>query len=492
MLTEHPTDDFLRAGWLDRHAGNWLLLVVAVALGIGVGAAAGITPSLGIVAVGASVVGLLVLRRPSFGGYLLVALVPVVSGFRRGFPVSELRLAELLILYIGSLILFTANRWQAMRWTAVDWLLLAWAAAWSVVGAVNTIGLHQTLDIRTVEGLIGPFQFVVLYRSVLTALPLHDQRRRAIRLFLWASVPVSLLALAQQFRIEPVQRAIEDITGGDVFNTYAYNYFQRATGPFPHWTPLAGYLTIVLLVGFALLLEGRGPLSKRELIVILLLASCGMVLTAELSATGGTIVGVLILGVWYRRLAQAARTLVAASISLVFFFGSYINSRLDTQFGTSAGSSRKSFVPQTIHFRIEVWTQQYFPAIGQRPLTGWGLNLPGTIRWPFTESQYVTLLMEGGVIVLLAYLALMWALYLRGRSVGSRSVPTDFPENRALGRSLTVIVVVLAAMNVVFPYFTAGGLPEPFWVVAGLVAAGMRKLDPHGNTRDRLAAVANR
>ena len=463
----------LTSGWLAHHTGNgWLGLAVigsAIAAGIGLG----LRPIYGLAAAAAIVVGLVVLARPAAGGYILVGVVPIVSGLKRGFPVPGVRLAEALIASIGLVILLTASHRQTVKWRVADWLLLTWATLWCGVGGFDVVVLHQHLDTRTVEQLAGPFQFVLLYRAVVTALPLKTQRQRGLGLFLLASVPVSLLAIAQQFHVAAIQRTIARATGGDVFNTYSYHYFARATGPFPHWTPLAGYLFIVLVTGFALLLEGEGPLHRRQLVLVLTLAAAGLVLTAELSAMGGTVISLLVLGAWYGRLGRAVRWLLVGSIGMLATFSAYLKGRFRTQFGTNVGSTRKSWVPQSLDYRWQVWTRQYIPVIKQRPLTGWGPRFPLTISWPFTESQYITLLMDGGVVVLIAYVAMMIALYIHAIGVARMDGEQD-TDRHALARALAVIIVVLMAMNTIFPYFTAGGLPEPFWVVAALVMGALR------------------
>jgi len=40
----------------------------------------------------------------------------------------------------------------------------------------------------------------------------------------------------------------------------------------------------------------------------------------------------------------------------------------------------------------------------------------------------------------------------------------------ALGNAMAALVVVLVPMNVIYPYMTSGGLPEPLFVVAGIAA----------------------
>jgi len=459
------------AGWLQRRPTWFLVLAVTIAGSTVVGASAPRRPSMAVALAISVAGGVAVLRRPSLGAYALVGLVPITSGLRRGFPIPNLRLSEAMVFGIGLTVLAAADRTLLPRWRSVDWLLFAWASSWLAMGLLNISLLHQQLTLSSFEVMAGPFQFVLLYRAVVVGLPGPVQRRCALAILLWSSVPVSVLALLQQVRFGPVQRLIANITGGDVFNSYAYHFFARATGPFNHWTPLAGYLFIILMVGAVLLLEDRSPMARSRLAAILLLAAVGLVLSAELSAISCAVVGGLILGARYGRLANMGRWMFLGAAIIAVTFGSYLGSRLDTQFYRATGDSRSSLVPQTIQYRTEVWTQQYFPAIAERPLTGWGPDLPSRITWTFTESQYVTLLMEGGIVVLGTYGGLMWALYRRGADLG-RGRGTD-RTGRALGRCLAVCVLLLIPMNAIFPYFSSGGLAEPFWVLAGLTGASL-------------------
>src|SRR4029077_13795923 len=48
---------------------------------------------------------LVVATRPTWGAYVLVAVVPAVSGLGRGYPVPGFRLSEILTVSIGAVLL---------------------------------------------------------------------------------------------------------------------------------------------------------------------------------------------------------------------------------------------------------------------------------------------------------------------------------------------------------------------------------------------------
>ncbi len=72
------------------------------------------------------------------------------------------------------------------------------------------------LDWEVVGILLGPFQYFLLYRAVLVALPEPAQRALALRCLLIASIPISLSAILQHFHLLGVRGLIPDITGVNV------------------------------------------------------------------------------------------------------------------------------------------------------------------------------------------------------------------------------------------------------------------------------------
>ena len=462
-------------GWLDRHPSNTFLMCVLVVSSVAVGVGLAIRLIIGISIVIAVAATLVILRKPAVGGYLLVGLVPITSGFLPGVPVPRLRLSELLIVGIAAIVLLSASARQSLPWTVLDISVLVYVVAAFGIGTIDVIRDHDHKSFELFGTLAGPLQFFLLYRTVSVSLPRIEQRKFALRVLFLASIPVSLLALLQQLRLHGVNAFIAKLTGSSIFQSYSYHAFARATGPFDHWTPLAGYLLVILILGISLnMLAVGGIMSKRAMFVIIGLDTIGMLLSAELSAMAALVLGGLALGVWSGRIRLLARWAVPIVIVAAVLFGSYFVQRLHTEFGTTLGSSRKAFVPQTIAYRWQVWTQQYFPAIRSRLMHGYGPVLPSSITWPDTESQYVTYLMWGGVPLLMIFVAMMWALYHRARLL-VRPIAKD-PSLAAIARALVVLIIAIYPIDTIFPYFTSSGLPQAFWVLVGIMLAAQRDI----------------
>ncbi len=452
--------------WLTSAPRDVLLAMAAIFGGLGIGIAAVYDIKLAIAAVGGLAVVTMVLVRPALGGYILVAIVPIVSGFQPGVPVPHIRLSEALIGAVGVTVLVATRRKDAVRWAALDWLLFIYGVGWAAMAGINAVLLHEHLTISNWGTAIGQLQFFLIYRGVRVSLRSRKERRNALIAFLIASIPVSLLAIAQQSRLHAIDSLIVKLTGSTVLGSSAYHVFMRATGPFDQWTALAGYLTVVLipLCSFALLYTFRD--RPRTMKVVTALSMSALMLTAEISAMGGLLAGAVILGVWARRSKRVLTWLGVGTLVVIIAFGSYLGQRMVTEFGTTAGSSRSVGVPQTIAFRWQVWTTEYVPAIAAKPLTGYGISLPGNVDWQYTESQYITLLMEGGIIVLVLFGAMSWAMIDRARKAARSSDPMEV----ALGRALVVLSVVLIPMDAIWPYVSNGGLPQALWALFGLLA----------------------
>ena len=114
-------------------------------------------------AVGAVGAGLLVLYRPVYGAYALVALVPILSGLQRGLPVPGFRLSELMIVGIAGIILVSAQR--SPRWGAFDWMALSYVIATAFLVWFNVIRHGDALTSDNFGTLLGPSGVPPLYRG---------------------------------------------------------------------------------------------------------------------------------------------------------------------------------------------------------------------------------------------------------------------------------------------------------------------------------------
>lgn len=439
-------------------------LIFTLGAGVLVGVGAGYGALTAVAALIVSVVALVVLVRPVIGAYTLAAVVPAISGLRPGLATPTVRLSEATILAFAALILIAAKPGRTAPWGVFDWLALGYVLANFGLGYADLQQRNALLDQENLQTLIGPLQFFLLYRAVRTVLTTERERNTALRLMLLCSIPVALLAVLQQGRVPGIPKLTMDLTGTDAYLSEAA--IPRAQGPFPHWHDLGGYLFVIVLLGVALLVTGAvGVMNRKLLAGVVVLAFLGVISTISFTPIAGAAVGALFLFALARRRRRwfAATALTAALVAILF--GPLVAARYHQQFGgPNVTVSNRPYLPKNFNFRIDVWKTEYAPVLRSHMTTGYGPDLPPNLAFAFTESIYVTLLMRGGLPLLVLYGALMFTLALRARDLRQ----ADAPEARALGHALFLVVVLAAFMQLVTNYFVNSGFPFLLWALAAL------------------------
>jgi O-antigen/teichoic acid export membrane protein len=438
-----------------------------VGASIAVGVAAGLGTKTAVAVLFGVALVVIVLIRPVIGAYTLVAVVPPVSGLRAGLPVPQLRLSEALIASIGVLLLVLAQPGQTPRWRAFDWCALGYAVANAGLGAVDLLSLGSPITITEADKLLGPMQFFILYRAVLTTLTTAHQRRVALRLLLVSSVPVSLLAIMQEAHVPGLAALLTNATDSQAFATTAG--LSRATGPFAIWHDLGSYLFVIVLLGVALLVNPSYQVMKsRTLAWIVALAGIGVITTVTITPIVGATVGVLVLAVTARPRKQWVKRAAGFIVFLCVAFGPILAARYKQQYALQAPIKQIPYLPETINFRIAVWTTEFLPLLAKHLVTGYGPDTPSNLAFSYTESVYVTILLRGGLPLLFLYAGLMVALALQARDL--RNDPDV--GRRVIAQVLFLVIILIVFMQVVTNYFVNAGFPFLFWVLAALLMGG--------------------
>jgi len=464
----------LGAGWFALRARPVLLAIGCGLVALGVGYLLPTRPKDAVALVVAAVVLVAVLLRPVVGAVLLVAVVPATSGFAPGFLVPNVRISEAVIGLVGVTLLATVRRSEAVPWETLDWALLGYGLAWACCAVLAAVQLHQHLTMSDWGTAIGQLQFFLVYRGVRVAVRSPRERRLALAALMIASLPVAALAVLQEIRAPGIQSFINHLTGGltaGIAPTGA-GTVARVTGPFVNWAALAGYLLPIVLVIVALALSKADVRRARWFVVVGLAAAVAMVLTLEQSAIVCVLVGAFVLVRRYDRNGRVTRIFLVAGALVVVAASPVLIARFSHELGATPGTGRVPWVPETLSFRWSIWTKQYFPAILTRPLTGYGMLYPTTISWVAPESQYISFLMEGGVVMLIFFGILGWAMMRRTLDAVRGPDPTD----RAIGCALAICVVSMLVMNLTWPFLSNGGMPQVMWALMALLLPPARRL----------------
>jgi hypothetical protein len=455
---------------------TWLIAILGAGSAVVVGVLAAYKPLAGLAVIVVVALALALIDRPAALASLVAGVVPVISGFNRGLLIPGFRVSEVAIIGAAVLVLIRVPRGRALRWGAFDWLALLYAAATAVLGGYDTLHRSGSITGSALGTMIGPLQYLALYRVIGTALQRSEDHRRGLRLFIAFSPVVSLSAIAQQINVPGVRNVLATLTGSSLYGPnpqeggVRLTIAPRASGVFPFWHETGGYLMIVSLLIISLLLSPKQQTLSRKLLSVLLIVDlAALVETVTIAPILGTIVGAIALGIWYNRGRVVVEYLVAAAVILTLIFLPLLAARSVAQFSAPPGSvPHSALVPETIAYRLVIFKDQDLPLLRGNWLTGYGPSLPNNYTFDFTESLYFTLLIRGGIILLAIYIGLITSLALRAVDVTRHA---ETVEQLLVARVLLVTIALLVFISFIEGYFVDTGTADAIWVLAGLTAA---------------------
>jgi O-Antigen ligase len=220
---------------------------------------------------------------------------------------------------------------------------------------------------------------------------------RAVRVVLGAAVISSLVPMAVA--------GYQFLTGTGLHDSGA---FARVQGTFTHPNPFAIYLTLLIVMGAAVL---RYLSPGRKLVLLLFMAGWGgcMLLTYTRSAWLATVAGVLTVGLYQGKRAIALVGLVL--IGVMFLAPSTASRFADLeQSQTATGAAGNSLV-----WRFGYWKQAI--DLNNDPLLGNGLRSVRETTDVEKEphNDFIRVFVETGAIGLAAYLWLVTTLWRTGK-----------------------------------------------------------------------------
>ncbi len=461
---------------LTRRVDNIRLAVVAgLVLAAVLGGLSSLNPLLG--ATGGIVVFLLALirSRPILIVYALTVVLPLTGGLARGAVVPFLRVGQaLLIVAFLFFVLAKPGRLGKSRLTAID-LAFAFFVLTEAVLPLLALYYHgeylsltatdPLFGTSALQTLLGPLQYYVLYRIVTATISSQRQIIVVLKLMFVTSIIVSIVGILQKL-IPAVNRFIATYyppiaQGYDIPATY-----QRITSTLQHYSGLGAYLTFTIILALTCYTaQHHLKISPPLLAATFVFDSIALVLTGTVAAWIGFAVGAAVVFVLIRRIPKTAVfILVGIAIAAIIFYP-FISARLNDQLGSGAA---QGLVPQSLAFRIKLWTEIFLPAIGQNLLFGAGPYPAALINWPAEESQYILTLLRGGLLYFFSYLLLIGvAAFACWRQIKSKSEDAG----RTVAIALLAILVAISIMNVSGEYFTYVGGTQILWTLLAIVVA---------------------
>lgn len=363
------------------------------------------------------------------------------------------------------------SRAPSTKLIPLDVALVVFAVVRLLVEVYNADSLRHPASI---VAAIQPLFFFAVYMAGRLCVTDVATLRVFLRGIIIVSVPVTALAVAQVageqsttstlIRLTQSKSAQDRMDRGDLV---------RATSTIGHWTGLGIYLCAILAATMCLMILDRQEHRRsRGLIGLTIFTAVGLFTTLTFSVI---ICGIVILAVSARAAGVRAKLIAGCVVGVAAgwaVLSQLVSTRWRQQYGGTSRSLSESsgLVPETMMYRFQIWWNETLPAIAERPVTGWGRAvyqnggqwpvIPETIRWPYAESQWLNLMMTGGLLEFLALVAIVVFTY---KALSNAKLPWTLPAR--------VLLVVAALMSFTVPLFTNAGLPIPLWAICGGLAS---------------------
>ncbi len=393
--------------------------------------------------------------------YLLLGAIIFTSAIPRHRIVPILKVNEIvLILALGWL--FIPQAYQHRRSITFPGTLVAALAILALGTAIVPLIAYLlrgfALSTNDILGLIAPLQYLCLFYFFALFPKTEAQRHRIIQ-FMWflASV-VAVIGLLQALHVGPVVALLNRLYP----STHTANAAEvgRVTSIFGAWNALGTFLMTVLVMAMAFQQYSRTRLYRFNMRMMVLLVLPCLLATNFYSGLIGLSVGFVIVNL-IRPLDKRVIFLVLLFVIVaVIVLWPLISVRIEYQFDSG------SLVPQTIHYRLQVWEKFYLPLIQRDFLWGGAPNFDNII-FAYAESQYLFLALHAGMIALVSHL--VWVVLLAGWLFGTIQHGPELSRN--LGVTAFTLVVVYSLMGITNPVFTYSGSLDFFWISLGLIVS---------------------
>jgi putative inorganic carbon (HCO3(-)) transporter len=261
---------------------------------------------------------------------------------------------------------------------------------------------------------------------------------------------VTMLAVLEVMLVnrELIKKLIGSIYVVTHHSQFTSGGFARFEGTFAQPNPFAIYLTMLIIMGVALLPHLS---QKKKLGMTLLLVGCTICLyfTFTRSAWIAALIGVFAVAIMGRRRLMLAVMIGAVMISLVA-----VPTILQRFADLGNSTSAAGYASNSLAWRFDYWNQ-VLPLANKDPITGIGLNMSSlaTSAQKEPHNDFLRAYVETGVIGTLAYFALLISMALVARQAMkfTRRRRWTYERSIAVGFASCVIAFMLisAVSNVI-------------------------------------------
>lgn len=358
----------------------------------------------------AAVVGT-VAARPAWAAYTLLAVTPLVAGMDRGTVIPVLRPHEALVAVLAAGLVVhgigRVLRGQPIRVhvTGVHVALVALAVTASVLPLAWLVARGEAVTADDVLHAIVLWKYVALFLLVRAAVRTEQQVARCLWVAMAASGVVALVAILQSLQWLGVPQLLAAYYAP--FGNERALTISRGTSTLASSIAVGALMSYTLGIALGWLL--RGSRHRPLLVAAAVLFVLGALASGQFSGVIALVAAVAAVG-WIT--GQLRRAMVAAvpAVALGALLLRPVIERRLSGFDSAAGLPN-SWVARLENLRTHFWPDLFSHwnwVLGVRPSAR--VAAPESWRdWVWIESGHTWLLWTGGLPLLLAFVAFVWA-----------------------------------------------------------------------------------
>jgi putative peptidoglycan lipid II flippase len=467
-------------------SARWLLVPAMLCAAVVVGDLIARSPLL---ALGGCLVALLlacIWARPQVGGYLIVALTPVLAGIDRGKALPTLRPSEVLQLLVGLALLgrglsrLRTGRFPTVRVSQVEIGIALMAVASSILPLLWMLVRQAPITKDDLLYALIMWKYLGLYAIVRTCIRTERQVYRCLWLLLGTGCVVATLAILQSLGLFGIPRILSKY-----YAPFGYTNAFQARGSSTLGIPAAtaDYLMFCLAIAISLwILIGR---HRLLLGVVAGLCAMGTLSAAEFSSA----IALLVCAVCIAAVTSSPR-LLAYMVPFAAVAGwvlrPVIQRRLNG-FHSLSGGVPTSWAGRLNNLRTYFWPKLFSHwnfLLGVRPSARVVVPYQAT-GYVWIESGYTWLLWGGGIPFLGSFLYFFYWTVKMGWRVAHQSIGAV----RVAGCAVFVAIIVVTVGMIFDMHLTYRGSADTFFALLALagVPAGLRAASSRHQT-DRLSS----
>ncbi|UTM36546.1 hypothetical protein MX572_18790 [Rhodococcus pyridinivorans] len=323
------------------------------------------------------------------------------------------------------------------------------------------------------SAIAGQFTAIFAYGAVRLSVQRSDDVFVLVRGVVITALPVAIIGGLQLVAGHAFNRYLVGATdSAGLERRLELGWPLRATSTIGHWTALSGYLTLTIAAACSLMLWLAHRSERyRWISVAIVIMFVAQLATVTFAPILVSVVVITATALQMRlKVSHIVIALFAAGAGYILF-SAQLGHRLEQQLNAPK-AQQNSILPESVQYRMGIWERETIPAILEKPLMGWGVNVynristgdaPKQIYWSSPESEWMRTAIGQGLPLMVVQIVLLVAAWRMMKRMNDHLPANEY-------RPIVIATAGILVVSTFHSHFSSGSVSIIYWV---LVAAAI-------------------